>query len=279
MKFRFCGFADEAGKTLKEQIDVTKRLGWDAVEVRNIEGTNFVDLTDDEFEAAWGTLQKNGIKIPCFGGQIANWARPITTDFEVDLAELKRAIPRMHKTGTKIIRCMSYPNADWSTGNWKKEVFRRLHELVKIAEDGGVILGHENCSGYGGLGPDEALELFDAVGSEAFKFIFDPGNVVVYGGKSWEFYEAVRDHVIHFHAKDARPSPDGKMVQCYPDEGEGDIARIMSDLKARGYDGYVSIEPHMAAVVHEGKEVDDAAAAADIYVEYGRRIMAIAENA
>jgi sugar phosphate isomerase/epimerase len=66
---------------------------------------------------------------------------------------------------------------------------------------------------------------------------------------------------------------------CYPDEGESDVPKIMSDLKGRGYAGYISIEPHMAAVVHEGKDVDDAAAAADTYVEYGSRIMAIAENA
>lgn len=279
MNFRFCGFADEAGKTLKEQIDATKRLGWNAIETRNIEGTNFVDLTDDQFEAAWATLQENGIKIPSFGSQIANWARPITTDFEVDVAELKRAIPRMHKTSTKIIRCMSYPNAEWSTDDWKKEVFRRLRELAKIAEDGGVILGHENCSGYGGLGPDEALELIDTVKSAAFKFIFDPGNVVVHGGNSWKFYQAVKSHLIHFHVKDGKKGPDGKIVQCYPNEGEGDIPRIMSDLKNRGYDGYISIEPHMAAVVHEGKDVDNAADAADVYVEYGKRIMAIAERA
>ncbi len=279
MKFQFCGFADEAGKTLKEQIDATRRLGWNAIEIRGVEGTNFVDLTDEQFDAAWKTLQENGIKIPSYGGQIANWARPITTDFEVDVAELKKAIPRMRKTNTKIIRCMSYPNADWSTDNWKKEVFRRLRELAKIAEDGGVILGHENCSGYGGEGPDEALELLAAVGSEAFKFIFDTGNVVVHGGNSWEFYEAVKDQTVHIHIKDAKSGPDGEKAVCYPDEGESDIPRIMSDLKARGYDGYISIEPHMAAAVHEGKDVDNAAAAADIYVEYGKRIMAIAEKA
>ncbi len=185
----------------------------------------------------------------------------------------------MHTTNTKIIRCMSYPNAEWSTDDWKKEVFRRLRELAKMAEDGGVILGHENCSGYGGIGPDEALELLAAVGSRAFKFIFDPGNVVMHGGNSWEFYKAVRDHIVHVHIKDAKSGPDGKKVACYPDEGEGDIPRIMSDLKGLGYAGYISIEPHMAAAVHEGKDVDDAATASDVYVEYGQRIMAIAEKA
>ena len=173
---------------------------------------------------------------------------------------------------------MSYPNADWSEEDWKKEVFKRLVELAKMAEDGGVVLGHENCDGYGGLGPDQSLELLEAVGSPAFKFIFDTGNPVGHGQDSLAFYNALKEHVVHVHIKDGKPGPE-KMTPCYPDEGEGNVPEIMADLKSRGYDGWISIEPHMAAVVHLGKDVDDAEAAASIYVEYGKRIMTIVENA
>lgn len=279
MAFRYAGFADEAGRTLEEQIDVTRRLAWDAIEVRLLEGTNFTDLTDEQFDAAWEKLQANRIHIASFGSQLANWARPITTDFEVDVAELRRAIPRMQEVGARIIRCMSYPNKELPVEEWKAEVFRRLKVLAKMAEDGGVILGHENCDGYGGLGPEQTLETLAAVDSPAFKLIFDTGNPGFHEGQEpAAFYEAVKDHVVHVHIKHSRLGPDEKPEACYPDEGGDAVRRILADLKARDYDGYLSIEPHIAAAVHAGKDVSDAKTAADIYVEYGQRLMAMVER-
>ena len=278
MAFMYAGFADEAGKTIEEQIEATKRLGWDAIEVRGLEGENFTEISDDRFDRAFETMQAVGVGIAAFGSRLANWARPITGDFQDDVIELKTAIPRMHKSGATIIRCMSYPNADLSVDEWKTEVFRRLKELAKMAEDGGVVLGHENCDGYGGLGPKETLELIEAVDSPAFKCIFDTGNTVAHGQDTWEFYRAVKEHTIHVHIKDMKAVSGGKAEACYPGEGDGKVRRVVADLKADGYDGYLSIEPHIAAVAHEKKDVEDAASAADIYVEYGRRLMAIVDE-
>ncbi|PIW18326.1 MAG: hypothetical protein COW34_04385 [Armatimonadetes bacterium CG17_big_fil_post_rev_8_21_14_2_50_66_6] len=52
---------------------------------------------------------------------------------------------------------------------------------------------------------------------------------------------------------------------------------ILTDLYAAGYRGGVSIEPHLAAAVHLGKEAEDDAAYR-IYVEYGRRMTRIVEE-
>jgi sugar phosphate isomerase/epimerase len=182
----------------------------------------------------------------------------------------------MHRAGTKIIRCMSYPNADppWAKSDWKAEVVRRLRELARIAADGGVILAHENCSGYGGEGPDEVLELLDAVSNDAFQIIFDTGNQP-HGGKSglYEYYEKVKDHVVHVHVK-ATKLADGKRQICFADEdSDGTPRRVFQDLKKRRYDGWVSIEPHLAAQVHLGTTPGDTRTATDLYVEYGRRLM------
>ena len=46
---------------------------------------------------------------------------------------------------------------------------------------------------------------------------------------------------------------------------------MVEGLVRAGYEGIFSIEPHMAAVVHEHKEIDDAEAAYRLYVEYGRK--------
>jgi sugar phosphate isomerase/epimerase len=170
---------------------------------------------------------------------------------------------------------MSYPNEmedPLSESDWKQEVFRRLGELARIAADGGVILGHENCNGYGGIGPAESLEMLEAVNNDALKLIFDTGNR--HGTESLkDFYQQVRDHVIHVHVKATKPV-DGDRACCFPDEDEEAVPQaVFDDLIANGYDGWISIEPHMKAQVHAGKDVDDAEAASDLFVEYGQRVM------
>jgi len=120
MGFRFTGFADEAGKTLKEQIDATKRAGWNSIEVRGVEGVFVTDMSDSVFAAFLDTIQSNAIVIAGFGAQLANWSRPITADFQLDVDEMKRAVPRMQKAGVKIIRCMSYPHKDLERDAYKK---------------------------------------------------------------------------------------------------------------------------------------------------------------
>jgi sugar phosphate isomerase/epimerase len=281
MAFRFTGFADEAGRTLSEQIQATRRAGWKSLEARLLEGVNVCSISDAQFDAALSTLQSHGIQIAGFGSQIANWARPITTDFQVDIDELNRTIPRMKKSGAAIIRCMSYPNKDMERGEYKREVFRRLRHLAKIAGDAGVILGHENCNGFGGEGPAQTLELIAAVDHPAFKLIFDTGNNSLHDNttdSTWNFYNAVKEHAVHIHIKAAKPGPDGKFVTCYPDEDPVQL-RILRDLRQRNYDGWISIEPHIAAAVHAAKDVENPAQAADIYVDYAKRLEALVRQA
>ena len=49
----------------------------------------------------------------------------------------------------------------------------------------------------------------------------------------------------------------------------------MKDLFASGYDGFVSIEPHLALVIHDEKMADESKEPYPIYLEYGRRLMKV----
>ena len=102
------GFADEVSQDLKIQIKATKELGWNAIESRSIGGTNIHDLDDAAFETVCETLDAAGVRINCFGSTIANWGKKIDDPFEITLDEINRAIPRMQKLGTKLVRIMSY---------------------------------------------------------------------------------------------------------------------------------------------------------------------------
>jgi sugar phosphate isomerase/epimerase len=274
----FSGIADEAADDVKAQIKAQKELGWHHIELRNIGGVGVADLCDRTFEEVVDQLTDAGIGVSCFASQLCNWARPITKHPDIDRQELERAIPRMQRLGCPFIRTMSYPNAGWAEAEWKAEVIDRLRTLARMAEDGGVVLVHENCHGWGGEGPQQTLELLEQVHSPALKLVFDTGNPVGNNQDSWQYYRAVRDSVVYVHIKDGRKQ-DGKTVYTFPGEGEGHVARIVGDLLKSGYDGGFSIEPHLAAIVHEGKAASGSTDSYSLYIEYGRRLMALAARA
>lgn len=283
MSFRYTGFADEAEKSLDGQISTLKESGWSAIELRLLGGKNVCDQTDDEWKATHDQLQQEGIEIVGFGGQIGNWARPITSDFQVDLDELRRVAPRMREAGTKFLRIMSYPNPEenpLSNADWREETVRRLKELSTIAEGEDVILAHENCSGYGAYA-EGWLELAEAVNSPALQLILDTGNNSLHDNTNeatWEFYEKTKDHITHVHIKSAMANPEGgDWITCHVDEDPVQ-RRILQDLKNNGYDGWLSIEPHIKAAIHAGQDVDDTGEARQVWVEYTRRLKALVNS-
>ena len=87
-----------------------------------------------------------------------------------------------------------------------------------------------------------------------------------------------RDHIAYVHIKDGIWK-DGGTQFTFPGEGEGDVKRIVADLAARGYQGGLSIEPHLGAVYHDPKSGDANPSAYATYVEYGKRLEQIVKNA
>lgn len=273
----FTGIADEAGKSIDTQIKAHQTLGWKHIELRLIDDYNLASLPETKYQEVKTKLQSAGLILSCFASGIANWAKKISSEFNDDLNELKNGIPRMKELGAKFIRIMSYPNDNWSDTDWFKEVIRRTKEMSCIAEDNDIILVHENCSGWGGQSPEHTLQLLDAVNSPALKLVYDTGNPPAEGQDGWDFYTKVKAHIVYVHIKDARMAKPGeKVIFTYPGEGDGNVKKIISDLLASGYDGGFSIEPHLAAIVHQAKDADDANFAFREYVAYGRKVMELA---
>jgi sugar phosphate isomerase/epimerase len=187
----------------------------------------------------------------------------------------------MHAFKTRLIRVMSYPNDKdhpLSEPEWRREAIRRMKVLAKIAEDGGVTLAHENCSGWGGLSAENSNILLGEVNSPALQVVFDTGNPVTYNQNAWDYYQAVCNNIVYVHIKDAR-IVDGKEMYTFCGEGDGCVNEIVRDLLAKGYDGGFSIEPHLAAVIHTGQKAGSEAQLYESYVEYGKRLIEIVDQA
>lgn len=284
----FCGISDEAGNSLASQVQATRELGWGALEMRNVAVPGFAkgnlhDIPDEAFEVVAGTLADAGIRVHCFASTIGNWAKRIEDPFEITLAEVGRAIPRMQRLGTKLVRIMSYKVRD-SDDQMERERFWRLREVTARFMDAGIQPVHENCMNYGGMSWEHALRLLENV--PGMKWVFDTANPVFNLDRSkpeprprqdpWEFWTHVRDMSVHIHVKDARWDVGRNDADYHwPGEGDGAVERILRDAFARGYDAGISIEPHMVAVFHDaGSAAQDDALRAN-YVEYGRRLEAL----
>ncbi|NRA40619.1 MAG: sugar phosphate isomerase/epimerase, partial [Planctomycetes bacterium] len=79
------GIADEAGRDIDSQIRAHTELGLKHIEVRFVGDQQFTQLSDEEFDAVISQLDAAGLQISCYGSAIANWARPITGDFQEDI--------------------------------------------------------------------------------------------------------------------------------------------------------------------------------------------------
>jgi len=280
------GIGDEGANTIDGQIRATQELGWKFIEMRGVEvpgypKANFHEIPDAAFDLAVAKLQAAGLGVYCFGSTIMNWAKTVETPFEVTVAEVKRAIPRMRRLGTKFVRIMSFKPRD-DEAVTPPVVFARVREVTKMFLDAGLQPVHENCMNYGGMSWQHALELLDKC--PGLKWVFDTANPIFNADRRgpqpwprqdpWEFWTHLRDHTAHIHIKDATWNPAKNDADYnWPGEGAGRVRDILRDAFARGYDAGISIEPHMVVVFHDthAKAANDDATRAN-FVEYGRRL-------
>ncbi len=276
------GFTDEAGQDLTSQIKATHELGWKHLSARGVNGKNLHDLPDAEFESVAEQLDAASIQVVEFGSLIGSWSKPIDSDFDLTIAEINRAIPRMQRLGTKMIRIMSYGQKPWGEDQQEGERFRRIREIVARFAEAGLSAIHENCMNWGGFSSEHTLRLIDEV--PGLKLIFDTGNPVFQRDRSkpepypWqdplEFYNAVKEHVVHVHIKDCLKPVDGNdepEQYTLPGDGQARLPKILSALHADGYDGAFAIEPHVATVFHSSDTSStDEELCYRSYVEYGK---------
>jgi sugar phosphate isomerase/epimerase len=270
------GIADEAADDIAGQISAHLDLGWQRIELRQISGKQASTplLSDEEFEEAVQSIEAAGLHVNAFASAIGNWSRPITDDFEKDLIDLRLLISRTKRTGAKFVRTMSWVRNGVSLEDWRDEAVRRYKVMAPIAADAGILLLHENCEGWGGLSPENTREFMERINHSGVGVLFDIGNTVSYGMDAWSYYQGVKDLIRYVHIKDCRRNPEGgkSADYTYPGEGDACVRRILSDLIKTGYSAGVSIEPHVASIVHLGGGEASPEFRRESYLKYGRAL-------
>lgn len=294
----FSGIADEAGEAIDVQIKAIQALGWRHIELRKVSVDGHPagmihDIPEADFDRVAGQIEAAGLSVSCISSAIANWGKSVLEPFDPSLAEARRCLTRMKRLRCKQVRIMSFQVIKDSAGKplpldqqHREERFRRLRELQALFAAEGITVVHENCMNYGGMGWAMTLELVEAV--PGLQLVFDTGNPVFADDftqpeprpkqDALVFFRKVREHVRYVHIKDGVWNPVRQACDfCFPGEGEGAVRAILSELRASGYDGGISIEPHLGSVFHEtGSAQADAERRFAIFVEYGKRLAQLA---
>ena len=240
---KMSGFSDEINKDVDIQFTVLNKLGIKYFEPRGINGTNVSDLTLDEAKALKEKMNEYGIEVSSIGSPIGKIQ--ITDDFEEHKKKLIHTIEVAKILGSKYIRVFSFFIPDEKYAEYKDEVLRRMKEMTDIAEKMDIMLLHENEKGIYGDVADRCKEIFDFVNSPNLRGVFDMANFVQCGETTYPYaFNLLRPHIEYMHIKDALYS-DGSVVP--PGYGDGKVKEIIAELKASGYDGFYSMEPHLGS--------------------------------
>lgn len=255
MKYtKISGFSDEIAEDVETQFRVLRKLHMGCFEPRGIDGKNISELSDAEVVLLKEKMDASGIRVSSVGSPIGKVY--LEEDFEAHFRLFQRTVEIARKLEAKYIRIFSFYHmprphmagethsaADWS-GQERSEVLRRLGRMVEYARQQDVVLLHENEKEIYGDTADRCLDLMRELGCRYFRAVFDPANFIQCGQDTMDAYEKLKEHIAYVHVKDAMLA-DGTVVPA--GQGDGNVARLLERLFRDGFDGYLSLEPHLGS--------------------------------
>lgn len=236
------GFADEIDPALTKQMEVIKKLGMSHIEMRGVNGKGLVEYSVAEAREIKKQLDDNGIRLSSLGSPIGKIK--ITDDFEPHFELYKHTVELAHLMEAPYIRMFSFfmPEGQ-DPARYRNQVMEQLGRFADYAKQNGVCLLHENEKDIYGDIASRCLEIMQLYYGDHFQAVFDFANFVQCKQDTLEAYELLKPYIRYVHIKDAVWAT-GDVVPA--GMGDGHVAEILKKLKDSGYQGYLSLEPHLS---------------------------------
>lgn len=237
MNFKLAAFADESDNILEGQISALKRNDFKYLEIRNVNGKNFTELSECEAKEIKKKLADNGLSVISLGSPIGKI--DINGDFEAHLELYKRTLELGNIFGASKIRLFSFfISENEEPDAYKNLVIDRMGSFGDIAKEFNITPCHENEKGIYGDTAERCLEIFKAV--PEIKCVFDPANFVQCGVDTLKAWEILNPYIDYMHIKDANIS--GAVVP--PGKGIGNVPQLLN-LYAQNGGELLTLEPHL----------------------------------
>ncbi len=169
---------------------------------------------------------------------------------EISVNYLRQAIRFASDAGAPVINTDEGVKPDWMDDEQAFAIMKyTLTMVMQTAERYGIYVAIEPHQVYTSK-TEGLLRIASLVDSPLLKINYDTGNAFLGGEDPYAGLDAVKDRVVHMHAKDIsiRQSEDergkvtGTPVGCACGEGVIDWARVVSILNTVGFQGVYSVE-------------------------------------
>lgn len=235
------GFSDEIAPKLDDQLSAVQSFGLKYIELRAADGVNVSAFTPEKLKEVREKLSKAGVAVSSVGSPLGKTS--IVDPLGPELDRLKRTVEIAQTLNAPYIRLFSFylPKGDDPEG-YRDEVLLRLSRFREAAAGSGVTLLHENEKGiYGDTAP-RCRTLMEALSGPDFAAVFDFANFVEVGQETLPAYALLKPYIRYVHIKDA--VWDTKQI-VPAGSGDGHLPEILGDLIRGGYEGFLSLEPHL----------------------------------
>jgi sugar phosphate isomerase/epimerase len=237
------GFADEISPDLDEQLAVLASESISHLELRSVWSTNVADLDDAQLARFRRQIEESGVQVSAIGSPIGKI--DIDAPFGPELERLRRVADIADLLGTTLVRVFSFfiPQAH-DPQSYRPQVIDRMRALAALAAERGLVLAHENEKKIYGDRPERCADILASVGSPALRATFDAANFVQCGVRPQsEGYDLLRPYLVYVQVKDALMAT-GEVVPA--GQGDGEVRETLAALRDSGFQGYLSLEPHLA---------------------------------
>lgn len=248
--FKISAFGDEIAADLDEQLRVLNELRIGYLELRGAWGVNVLRMSDADVERVKTSLAAHNVQVSALGSPVGK--SPLLDPIENEVANLQRLGQIAKALGTRNIRIFSfYPPDTSSNAHYDQYVDQASAALTRLAQEAeklDLLLLLENEKGIVGDTVARCHRILQAIDSPHLTFAWDPANFVQVGEAqvTEDGWPLLNQYIGYVHIKDALL--DGTVKAA--GEGDGQVADLLSRLRAKGYQGMLALEPHLTTAGH-----------------------------
>ncbi|AJY76670.1 sugar phosphate isomerase/epimerase family protein [Paenibacillus beijingensis] len=229
-------------------IAFAAEAGAEGVELLNMFWKN-----DDELDRVKEALERNGLKLACFGAG-NNFAEPDEVKRRQQVDDIRTAVDRAAALGASVVRVFAGDRKEGvSYDDAKLWIAEGLKEAAAYAEAKGIALCLENHGVFAGKA-HQVLEIIQQVDSPALRSTFDMGNFLLVDDNPSEAIVKLLPYLSHVHVKDFVKVPENyeglafkalngeRFAGKVPGEGSVDIGYVFDQLQLSGYEDWLTVE-------------------------------------